>query len=85
MTHWRCQSPKVSLVGDAGLHNELSPNLSDWTRGARRRDYTTEASCKAPREVIMNVVHERCCGIDVHQATLAVCVSKKRVRVKRIS
>jgi len=23
----------------------------------------------------MNVVHERCCGIDVHQAKLAVCVS----------
>jgi transposase len=25
----------------------------------------------------MNVVHERCCGIDVHQAVLAVCVSIK--------
>jgi transposase len=25
----------------------------------------------------MNVVHERCCGIDVHQAKLAVCVSIK--------
>ncbi len=25
----------------------------------------------------MDVVHKRCCGIDVHQATLAVCVSIK--------
>lgn len=25
----------------------------------------------------MEVVHERCCGIDVHQASLAVCVSIK--------
>ena len=25
----------------------------------------------------MDVVHARCCGIDVHQASLAVCVSIK--------
>jgi hypothetical protein len=25
----------------------------------------------------MNVFHARCCGIDVHQASLAVCVSIK--------
>ena len=25
----------------------------------------------------MEVVHPRCCGIDVHQASLAVCVSIK--------
>jgi hypothetical protein len=36
-----------------------------------------EAPCKTSREVNMNVVHARCCGIDVHQASLAVCVSIK--------
>lgn len=36
-----------------------------------------EAPCKTSREVSMNVVHARCCGIDVHQASLAVCVSIK--------
>lgn len=25
----------------------------------------------------MEVVHPRCCGIDVHQASLAVCVAIK--------
>ena len=25
----------------------------------------------------MEVIHARCCGIDVHQASLAVCVSIK--------
>ena len=25
----------------------------------------------------MEVVHPRCCGIDVHQASLAICVSIK--------
>jgi transposase len=28
----------------------------------------------------MEVVHPRCCGIDVHQARLAVCVSIKETR-----
>jgi len=28
----------------------------------------------------MEVVHPRCCGIDVHQASLAVCVSIKETR-----
>jgi len=28
----------------------------------------------------MEVVHQRCCGIDVYQASLAVCVSIKETR-----
>jgi len=33
----------------------------------------------------MEVVHTRCCGIDVHQASLAVCVAiKKTGRAKNI-
>ena len=65
------------MVPDAGLHNELSLKLAHRAGEARRREYAKEASPQPVREVTVDVVHARCGGIDVHQASLAVCVSIK--------
>jgi transposase len=46
-------------------------------RGSTQGRLIREASSRARLEASMEVVHPRCCGIDVHQASLAVCVSIK--------
>jgi hypothetical protein len=35
LAEWRCESPRASLVPDAGLHNGLSQNVARRGRGKR--------------------------------------------------
>src|SRR4029077_12423431 len=48
-----------------------------WKRGARVAAsllYLQRHDCLSYREVVMRVMIERCCGLDVHQETVVACL-----------
>src|SRR3982750_4097590 len=68
----------VKLASKFGLDTGWSIRL--WPASAEREGethYSIVSSGARAQEVAMEVVHSRCCGIDIHKRTLSACISIK--------
>src|SRR3954451_922850 len=68
----------VKLASKFGLDADWSIRL--WPASAEREGethYSIASSGARTQEVTMDVVHSRCCGIDIHKRTLCACISIK--------
>src|SRR3954463_16361803 len=68
-------SPKVSLAGPpSGTKDCCLGDESTW----ERLDYLKAGLRRRRKERVMQVVYERCCGLDVHKDTVAACIAITR-------
>src|SRR5262245_42138072 len=69
-----CREPDVKTEPATRRHHTLLPQFAGSTRG---KVSVERAACRPPAagwRGVMEVVHARCCGIDVHKKTAVACV-----------
>lgn len=77
-------SPQKSLILAIARHHELLPSARGSTRGRILTEaIATPVSSLGRGAVAVDVVHERCAGLDVHKQTVTGCVITPGVRETR--
>lgn len=77
-------SPQKSLILAIARHRELLPSARGSTRGRILIEaIATPVSSLGRGAVAVDVVHERCAGLDVHKQTVTGCVITPEVRETR--